>query len=107
MPNGTFATATRVTNDFTKWTHFVLNFDVKQQELGLYQDGTFLNSNGMVSDEESRHSGDGRIVVGRSYTIWRRGYASVEVDELLFFNQLLPEAKIRILSQQMCIACGP
>ena len=34
-------------------------------------------------------SGDRRIVVGRYYTGRRQRYASVEVDELMFFNHSL------------------
>ena len=38
---------------------------------------------------QSYATGDGRIVVGRSYTHRDERYASVEVDELIFFNAAL------------------
>ena len=37
----------------------------------------------------SHAAGDGRIVVGRQYTNSDRNYASVEVDELIYFNAAL------------------
>ena len=42
----------------------------------------------------SRSPGDGRIVVGRFATDQDRHYATVMVDELLFFNQRLTPAEI-------------
>ena len=35
----------------------------------------------------SPSTGDGRIVVGKSFTNYDGPYGSVEVDELIFFNQ--------------------
>ena len=46
-------------------------------------------------------SGDGRIVVGRSYTKRDRDYASVQVDELVFFNQYLDIERVRKLYYAM------
>ena len=46
-------------------------------------------------------SGDGRVVVGRIYTNSDRQYGSVDVDELLFFNQALGEQQIRDLKKMM------
>ena len=42
-------------------------------------------------------AGDGRIVVGRYYTNADRDYATVQVDELIFFNQSLSVDEIRML----------
>ena len=39
-------------------------------------------------------SGDGRVVVGRYHTDLDEKYASVDVDELLFFNHRLTDAQI-------------
>ena len=91
----------RQSSILNRWTHFVLNFHVKQQVIRLYQDGVYVYADSPKSNGEFRLSGDGRVVIGRNYTRWNCGYASVEVDELLFFNQLLPETKIRKLSLQM------
>ena len=57
------------------------------------------------TDENFGISGDGRIVIGKNYTVGRGGYTSVKVDELYFFNELLPESKIRMLSQQQMSSC--
>ena len=37
----------------------------------------------------SRSAGDGRIVVGKRYTDKDQDYASVQVDELIYFNASL------------------
>ena len=79
----------------------MLNYDVKQQEIRLYQDGAYIDTEDTKSNETFNVSGDGRIVIGNNYTMGRGGYTSSEVYELYFFNELLPETKIRMLSQQM------
>ena len=43
--------------------------------------------------------GDGRIIIGRQYTGNDGIYASIEIDELRFFNRTLTEAQITMLSQ--------
>ena len=42
-------------------------------------------------------SGDGRIVVGREVTNLDGGYASMEIDELIFFNNALSTTDIKLL----------
>ena len=42
----------------------------------------------------SSAAGDGRIVVGRVYTNLDQDYASVQVDELIYFNQALTDEEI-------------
>ena len=86
----------------------MLNFDGKG-EMRVYEDGNYKFRDNEMSDGEFPQATDGRIVMGRQYTSTKElsGYASVGVDELILFNQLLPEAEIRILSQQMCTACAP
>ena len=45
LPDGTFLSFFKHMVDLMNvWTHFVLNFDVKQQEIRLYQDGAYLNT---------------------------------------------------------------
>ena len=66
------------------------------KELVVYQDG---QHKGNATTKDSTSSSDpsiGRIVVGR---LLNGHYASVQVDELLFFNQTLTESEITILSQ--------
>ena len=43
--------------------------------------------------------GDGRIVIGRQLTNIDGSYASVELDELMFFNANLSDPEITILSK--------
>ena len=42
-------------------------------------------------------SGDGRIVVGRINTEEDKGYTSIQVDELMFFNSSLTTGEIRAI----------
>ena len=53
----------------------------------------FINGAEVARDTEknprSYSGGDGRIVVGRRYTDQDKNYASVEVDELVYFNAAL------------------
>ena len=47
-----------------------------------------------------RHiEGDGKIVFGRVYTGSNMRYASVQMDELLFFNHVLTTVEILKLSE--------
>ena len=48
-------------------------------------------------------AGDGRIVVGRYYTDTDERYSSVQVDELLFFNQALSPADVIALNNSVSI----
>ena len=45
----------------------------------------------------SHQTGDGRIVVGRRFTDMDQQYASIMVDELLFFNLYLTPEEISVL----------
>ena len=59
-------------------------------------DGVF--GNGDSSKEEYTNSaGNGQIVVGKFRPEEDRNYASVELDELLFFNATLTQDDIEIL----------
>ena len=82
----------------------MLNFDVKQQEIRLYENGAYFRT-GIKYDSTDTISGDGRIVIGKNDTVGRGGYTSAEVDELYIYNELLPESKIRMLSQQQMSSC--
>ena len=62
----------------------------------------FLDGQEVVTDTMKEvgtySSGDGRIVVGRRYTDQNREYASVQVDELIFFNQNITQQEINVLA---------
>ena len=93
------------------WFHSVLNFipgnkttDLEEpsDEIRVYHDGVLVGSD--FSEGVSRSlGGHGRIVIGQSYLPGTRNtansYISAEVDELMFFNQSLTEAKMTMLSQ--------
>ena len=44
-------------------------------------------------------AGDGRIVVGRLHTDNHHKYSSVEVDELIYFNNSLSTEEIALFSE--------
>ena len=68
--------------------------------ISIYQDGHH-KGNDITSPSTSSNQGDGKIVIGRFYTGPSYPYyASVEVDQMLFFNEPLTEAEILILSQE-------
>ena len=66
------------------------------QGIRIYLDGVQAGSDDTRSDGtfSSRSGGDGRVVVGALYTYKAVFYASVDVDELLFFNQKLSDKQI-------------
>ena len=55
----------------------------------MYVNGVEVDSDTIGFGKSYSRSGDGRIVVGRAHTDQDKLYASVLVDELLFFNQAL------------------
>ena len=77
----------------------MLNYTGPKNDQGIrvYYNGGGLG-NDKTKDTASLTSGDGRIVVGRHYTGRDQSYASVEIDELLFFNQYLSIEEIRKLN---------
>ena len=62
----------------------------------------FFNGEEVASDTTKyatpRSAGDTRIVVGRRYTDWDRDYASITIDELIFFNRFLKVDEIETLA---------
>ena len=79
------------------WFHLVLNLIGSNDGLSVYHNG-LLVANGTTSAADSS-IGDGRIVIGRLSTVHDIAYGSVEIDELMLFNQALPEEQITMLSQ--------
>ena len=80
----------------TRWTHVVLNYigPNNGQGIRIYYDGTEVASDSTTSGD-SKLAGDGRIVVGRAYTNLDEDYASVQVDELIFFDAALTSAEVQ------------
>ena len=98
MSPGHFSVSTGRANNV--WVHAVLNFlgPNNQEGISIYQNGQHVGNHATIT-QSSSNAPDGRIVVGRVLTGVNNYYASVQVDELLFFNQTLTEAEIRLLSQ--------
>ena len=42
-------------------------------------------------------AGDGKIVVGREYTTIDDSYTSMQIDELIYFNQALSDDEIQLI----------
>ena len=74
----------------TGWTHLVLNYIGPNNGEGvrMFIDGTEV-VNGTDKSATLKSAGDGRIVVGRVYTNKDQNYASVQVDELIYFYAAL------------------
>ena len=98
MSSGHFSVETGRANNV--WVHSVLNFlgPNDQEGISIYQNGQHVGNHTTIN-QSSTNAPDGKIVIGRVFTEINNFYASVQVDELLFFNQTLTEAEIRLLSQ--------
>ena len=95
-PGGTFLLSNASPSG---WTHVVLNYIGLEdgQGIWIYYDGVQTGSD-TTRNPNSYETGDGRIVIGRLYTEWDTNYASVQLDELIFFNTKLTDSEIRMLA---------
>ena len=66
------------------------------QGIGIYYNGQEVTSS-TTKEEGVYPAGDGRTVVGRRYTDQDRGYTSMQIDELIFFNKALRATDIKLL----------
>ena len=86
-----------------EWIHAVLNFIGTNDEevIRIYNNGVQVTNEEIGQTNRTQSTSDGRIVIGRLYTNEDEDsdYASVQVDELLFFNQTLTEPEIAMLSK--------
>ena len=94
--DGNFLATANISDE---WFHLVLNFIGPKEDQGtrVYHDGVqaTMDSN---KGGNTYIEGNGRIVIGRRYSEEDCDYASVQVDELLFFNRALTEVEIGMLS---------
>ena len=88
---------------YNEWHHFASSFTrLSDGEIfNTYCDGTICDDD----DDDWSHDvttgpGNGLVVIGKSYTNVAVGFASVELDELLFFNRALEENEVEALYQQ-------
>ena len=90
------------TNSSNEWVHEVINYvgPNNGDDFGIYHNGDFIfNVTLFLTFTNQSIPSDGRIVIGRTRTNVNFNYASVQVDELLFFNKNLTEQEIMMLSQ--------
>ena len=82
----------------TGWTHIVVNYIGPNNGEGIriFYDGQEV-MNSTVKKGGPYPAGDGRIVVGRTFTDEDRFYASMQIDELIFFNKALSTNDIKLL----------
>ena len=64
------------------------------QGIRFYFDGVEV-ANGTSKDSATIFAGDGRVILGKQGITAEGTYASVDVDELLFFNETLSDQIIR------------
>ena len=88
-------------NKYDHWQHIVLSFVKGREDKDEIQ--IYNNAEKVATDKTkalgTNSKGNGRIVIGRNFSGSDGKYGSVEIDELLFFNQALPETKITLLSK--------
>ena len=80
----------------------MLNFNGTgtEQAIRIYHDGTEAGRDtGLEGDTQKE--GNGQIVIGRRFSELDDKYASLAVDELLFFNEALSEEEIVMLATYM------
>ena len=80
------------------WFHTVLNFIGPADGIRAYHDGVEVGRDTNIHGNP-KHNGDRRIVIGRYFVKSTTSYSSVQVDELLFFDQMLTDDEITIMSQ--------
>ena len=77
------------------WTHFVLNYNEPDRKIMIFYNGAEVESV-TIGPTWGISAGAGRIVVGR-LTDRDEGYGSVQVDELIYFNQSLRNHNVKAL----------
>ena len=66
------------------------------QGIRLFKDGA-LETRSYIPWYGTDKVGDGRVVVGRRYVDKDDDYTSLEMDELIFFNEALSDDEVREL----------
>ena len=96
LPGGHFEAYRPVLNG---WTHIVLNYIGPNNGDGI----KFYNGAEVMSATTRSHNsfpaGDGRVVIGRYFTNQDMEYSSVQIDELIYFNNSLTNGEIEFLGR--------
>ena len=95
LPGGFYYTDTPKRYD---WFHLAVNFISPVGGFKVYNNG-MEGGSGAINLGGSYSIADGRIAIGRRLTGVDGNYASVEVDELLFFNAALSEEEIMMIKR--------
>ena len=95
ISDGRFYTRVNKTGD---WFHVVLNFVWPRDGIKIYHGGVEVKRDRSKAAGNFTN-GDRRIVIGRRFSGSDERYASVQMDELLFFNEALTKTEITILSK--------
>ena len=82
----------------TGWTHILINYiRFNGGAAIIIHDNNRQVTSDTTKTVKSYSPGDGRIVVGRQYTDKDSNYVSVQVDELIFFNEALTDKDVEAL----------
>ena len=85
-----------MTSFATEWFHVVLNYLGPDQGLAIYHDAVeMVNGSQIFAHDHS--AGPGVVVVGRYFPLTDDLYASLMMDELMFFNRKLILEEIQVL----------
>ena len=88
-----------IAGTFNEWHHLLSIFRGFDERLQLIYDGVLQDDYYSDVDNPSP-PGNGQVVIGRYNTDGDHDYASVELDELVFFNRALKEHEIEALFGQ-------
>ena len=81
----------------SEWYHLVFNYKKHYGDfIVIYHDGAEVGV-GTQKTPFDRNGGAGVVVIGRNFVQSERAFASVMVDELLFFNRFLTGEEVQIL----------
>ena len=97
LPNN-YITATISTVPPT-WYHLVFNYigTTNAEGVVIYHDGVHVGSS-TEKTSYARNTRPGVVVIGRYFVqLLEEGFASVVVDELLFFNRIITTDEVQIL----------
>ena len=86
----------------TEWTHIVMNYlgPNNDEAIRILYNAKEVESY-MGTYSRSYSTGDGRVVVGRHHPDRHQQNPSVQLDELLFFNQTLSPADVITLNNSV------
>ena len=88
-------------NDYTTdvWIHVALVYDVTSRQMIGYENGVEVAREDQPPTGEQIYEDDGRFVIGKYYSRYNDDdYASITVDDLMFYDRPLSEDEIRAIS---------